>query len=51
VGVEIVKLDLDTLPILPNDPPAAGPDRALPATGPAFAKPVALALEFELMLA
>jgi hypothetical protein len=25
----IVKLDVDTLPTVPDDPPAAGPDRAL----------------------
>jgi hypothetical protein len=27
--VDIVKLDLDTLSTVPDDPPAAGPDRAL----------------------
>jgi hypothetical protein len=27
--VEIVKLDVDTLSTVPDDPPAAGPDRAL----------------------
>jgi len=27
--VEIVKLDLETLSTVPDDPPAAGPDRAL----------------------
>jgi hypothetical protein len=27
--VEIVKLDLETLVTVPDDPPAAGPDRAL----------------------
>jgi hypothetical protein len=32
----MVKLDLDTLPTVPDDPPAAGPDRALdpPPPGP-----------------
>jgi hypothetical protein len=29
VEVDIVKLDLDTLATVPDDPPAAGPDRAL----------------------
>jgi hypothetical protein len=28
-AVNIEKLDLDTLPTVPTDPPAAGPDRAL----------------------
>jgi len=27
--VDIVKLDVDTLPTVPDAPPAAGPDRAL----------------------
>jgi len=31
-----VKLDLDTLPTVPDDPPAAGPDRALDPA-PSFA--------------
>jgi hypothetical protein len=29
VDVDIVKLDVDTLSTVPDDPPAAGPDRAL----------------------
>jgi hypothetical protein len=34
VEVEIVKLDLDTLSTVPDDPPAAGPDRALDPAPP-----------------
>jgi hypothetical protein len=33
--VEIVKPDADTLATVPTAPPAAGPDRALPAGGAA----------------
>jgi hypothetical protein len=52
--VDIVKLDLDTLPTVPDAPPEAGPDRALDAGGvppAAFAMPVTPVLEFKLMVA
>jgi hypothetical protein len=35
-----VKADADTLSTLPDDPPAAGPDRALDALPPAVPRPV-----------
>jgi hypothetical protein len=38
----IVKLDVDTLPTEPDDPPAAGPDRALDPPPPAARLPDAL---------
>jgi hypothetical protein len=37
--VKIVKLDLDTLSTVPDDPPAAGPDRALDLAPRATASP------------
>jgi hypothetical protein len=44
-----VKLDVDTLSTVPDDPPAAGPDRALdpppPDPGPLEAAPDGLLLE------
>jgi hypothetical protein len=39
--VDMVKLDVDTLPTVPTAPPAAGPDRAL---DPAFAANFACAV-------
>ena len=53
--VEIVKPEADTLPTVPDAPPAAGPDRALdPAAGPAplatLLPLLALVPEFELTI-
>jgi hypothetical protein len=39
VDVDIVKLDVDTLPTVPADPPAAAPDRALDPPPPAAPPP------------
>jgi hypothetical protein len=39
------KLDLDTLPTVPDDPPAAGPDRALDPPPPERGPPAELAPE------
>ena len=38
----MVKLDVDTLPTVPDDPPAAGPDRALDPPPPAARLPDAM---------
>jgi hypothetical protein len=38
-GVEIVKVDLDTLTTVPTAPPAAGPDRALEPPPPKPGRP------------
>jgi len=48
--VDIVKLDVDTLLIVPADPPVAGPDRALdpPPLDPLPAKPPGCPAVFEL---
>jgi hypothetical protein len=37
--VVIVKLDVDTLSTVPDDPPAAGPDRALEVAPPRAGSP------------
>ena len=42
--VVIVKPEVDTLPTVPEDPPAAGPDRALDAPPPDPGPPVGLVL-------
>jgi len=51
--VVIVKPDVDTLPTVPDDPPAAGPDRALdpPPPEPLLAAGEALLAAGELLAA
>ena len=51
--VVIVKPDMDTLPTVPDDPPAAGPDRALdpPPPEPLLAAGEALLAAGELLAA
>jgi hypothetical protein len=51
----MVKLDVDTLPTVPDAPPAAGPDRALdpppPDPGPLGAGPLEAAPDVLLLVA